>query len=110
DLNESRIRQLFGKLGYRDESTDLWLSYIFADNYLEGPGSLPSSWLEGELPASLGAVEDPRRLQFTGFEGDYFMPRMHFLTLNGQRQLRDGLRLQANAFLRTNDFTQFNDN
>lgn len=110
DLNESRIRQLFGKLGYRDESTDLWLSYIFADNYVEGPGSLPSSWLEGELPASLGAVEDPRRLQFTGFEGDYFMPRMHFLTLNGQRQLRDGLRLQGNAFLRTNDFTQFNDN
>jgi outer membrane receptor protein involved in Fe transport len=77
---------------------------------VEGPGSLPSSWLEGELPASLGNVEDPRRLQFTGFEGDYFVPQIHFLVLNGQRTLGEGTRLQANTFFRSNEFTQFNDN
>lgn len=110
ELNESRLGQLFGKLGYRDESTDAWLSYTYVDNYLEGPGSLPSSWLRGELPPTLRSVRDPRRLQYTGLEGDHFAPRLHFAVLNAARAIGAGTRLQGNAFFRSHEFSQFNDN
>ena len=36
DESPSEIRQLFGKIGWEDDQTDLDLSYIFADNALDG--------------------------------------------------------------------------
>ncbi|MQA92575.1 MAG: TonB-dependent receptor [Gemmatimonas sp.] len=110
DLSRTELHQFFGKVGYRDERTDGWLSYTLADNYVEGPGSLPSSWLQGNLPAELSGTADPRRLQFTGFEGDYFEPRLHFLSGDLGHTLGGSLELRLNVFLRSNRFTQFNDN
>lgn len=110
DLSTSHVRQLFAKAGYRSGATDLWLSYTFADNRLEGPGSLPQSWLEGDLPPELVGTRDPRRLQFTGFEGDWFAPRLHFATLGATHRLAPRTSLQLTAFTRSNRFTQINDN
>ena len=110
DLSRSELSQLYAKLGVDGRRGGAWLSYTFADDYLEGPGSLPSSWLRGELPPELAGTRDPRRLQFTGFEGDRFTPRLHFATLNAERRLGEHGALQLNAFVRANRFTQFNDN
>ena len=97
-------------MGYRGGRNDLWLSYTFADNHVEGPGSLPRSWLEGRLPPELAGTRDPRRLQFTGFQGDWFSPRLHFAVASAQRTLGPRTSLQLNAFARSNRFSQFNDN
>lgn len=110
DLSSNRLRQIFAKAGYRRGGTDLALSYTFADNFIEAPGSLPQSWLQGDLPPELVSTPDPRRLQFTGFEGDWFDPLLHFVVLNGRHDLGGGRELQLNSFLRSNEFTQFNDN
>lgn len=110
ELSESRLRQFYGKAGWRGARSDAWLSYTFADDHVEGPGSLPRSWLRGALPPELGAVEDPRRLQFTGFQGDFFEPTLHFVVLGAARDLGRGGNLQLNGFVRSNRFTQFNDN
>lgn len=110
DLSGTDLRQVFAKAGRRGARSDVWISYTFADSYVEGPGSLPSSWLRGELPAALAGTREPRRLQFTGFQGDWFEPRLHFATLNATRTLGRGTDLQVNGFVRSNRFAQVNDN
>jgi iron complex outermembrane recepter protein len=110
DLSETELRQFFGKIGHRTERTDLSLSYTFADDYVEGPGSLPTTWLEGELPPELLGSENPRRLQYTGGVGDIFTPQLHFINANLRQTLTPVLDLSLNTFLRSNDFTQLNDN
>jgi outer membrane receptor protein involved in Fe transport len=110
DLSAAELRQLFGKLGYSRGGTDAWVSYTFAADRVEGPGSLPSSWLEGRLPPDLTGTADPRRLQFTGFEGDRFEPRLHFGVLNASQALDARTRLQVNGYARSIRFSQFNDN
>ena len=110
DLSETHLRQLFTKAGYRGNNLDVWISYTFVDNYVQGPGSLPRSWLEGELPPELAGTRDPRRLQFTGFQGDWFDPRLHFAVLSAARKLEERTDLQLNSFVRSNRFSQFNDN
>src|SRR5690606_4075867 len=37
-------------------------------------------------------------------------PRLHFAVLNAARAIGAGTRLQGNAFLRSHEFSQFNDN
>lgn len=110
DLNETRLGQLFTKLGWRGDRTRGWVSYTFADDHLEAPGSLPLSWLAGRLPPELAGAPDPRRLQFTGFEGDWFEPRLHFVVANASRDITEVMALEVNAFFRSNRVTQFNDN
>ena len=110
DLSQASLRQVFANAGHRTERTDVWMSYTFADSYVAGPGSLPSSWLRGELPPELAGTPDPRRLQFTGFQGDWFDPRLHFGVLNARTALGRATGLHLNAFLRSNRFSQHNDN
>lgn len=109
--NAAEQVQLFTKVGWRGEKTDLWVSYTFADDSIEGPQALPRSWLRGApLPAEItDPPADRRRLQFTGGNGDYFAPRMHFLNSSLHRQLDERWGVQANAFGRFVDFEQFND-
>lgn len=110
DLSETALLQFFAKAGWRRGGTDLWASYSFADSHVEGPGSLPRSWLRGDLPAALAHTRDPRRLQFTRFQGDWFDPRLHMGVLNVRRALGQRIALHGNAYVRSNRFTQANDN
>lgn len=110
DLSESRVRQLFGKAGHHFERTDVWASYTFADDHIEGPGSLPKSWLRGDLPPELAGSDHPRRLQYTGGKGDIFEPRMHFGVVNVTHRLNPDVTLTMNGFVRSNTITQLNDN
>ncbi len=111
-LESSKELSVFGKLGWRGERTDAWLSYTFEADSLEGPGPVPESWLEGApLPADVTSPPaDRRRLQYTGGRGDAFRARLHFASARVEHDLADHWRLQANTFGRFVDFRQANDN
>ena len=111
-LESAEELSLFGKLGWRGERTDAWVSYTFEADSLEGPGPLPESWIEGgPLPADVTSPpEDRRRLQYTGGVGDAFRPRMHFVNGRVERTVSERWSLHANAFGRFVDFRQANDN
>lgn len=108
DVTGARLIQLFGKLGYRDATTDAWISYSFASDSIEQAGSLPVSWLNGSVPNDFAGVDDPRTINFTG--GDFFSPLLHFVTASYARQLTSRLFGQAQAFFRSNEIEQFNVN
>src|SRR5262249_47160351 len=64
DVSAARLGKVFGKLGVQSGGTDATLSYLYVENRIEQPGSLPLSLLQQE-----------RTLNFTG--GDFFSPRAH---------------------------------
>jgi len=110
-LSSTEERSVFAKVGGRGERTDGWLSYSFASHRLEGPGSLPESWLDGPLPPEITEPPDDRReLQYTGGSGDLFVPHLHFLSGQIERRLAEGWTLQGSAYGRLADFSQSNDN
>jgi outer membrane receptor protein involved in Fe transport len=107
----AQMRHLFAKVGWRGGATDAWISYTLASDSILQAGSLPASWLEdiGAVPPHYrGNHTDPRVINFTG--GDFYGPRLHFLTANLMRRLAGPLSLEANAFLRQNRANQFNAN
>jgi outer membrane receptor protein involved in Fe transport len=84
--NPSRVRQLFGKVGYQDDVTDLDVSTTLADNTLEGTQTLP-----------LSMSANPRQA--------YTFPdrnanRLAFLAAKGSRFLADDVLLGGNAYVR----------
>ncbi|MBM4185042.1 MAG: TonB-dependent receptor [Gemmatimonadetes bacterium] len=111
-LESSQELSLFGKVGWRGERTDAWLSYTFEADSLEGPGPVPESWLlGGPLPPDITSPpSDRRRLQYTGGRGDAFRPRLHFLSARIEHELGERWQLQANVFGRFANFRQANDN
>ena len=84
--NPSRVEQLFGKLGYQTETTDLDLSLTTANNRLEGTQTLPVSFL------------DDRRQAYTF--PDLNKNRMTMLALKGSQFLDKDVLLGGNAYVR----------
>ena len=84
--NPSRVEQLFGKLGYQTETTDLDLSLTTANNRLEGTQTLPESFL------------DDRRQAYTF--PDLNKNRMTMLALKGSQFLAKDILLGGNAYVR----------
>ncbi|MGH8647602.1 MAG: TonB-dependent receptor, partial [Gammaproteobacteria bacterium] len=81
----SEIRQVFGKLGWENATTDLDLNYIFADNALTGNGFAPESLLAEDREAVHTFPDDTDN-------------RMHFINLRASHWLRENLLLAGNAF------------
>lgn len=75
--------------------TDATLSFLYVENRIEQPGSLPLSLLRQE-----------RTLNFTG--GDFFNPRSHLGALNVRQDLGAGFALSLNGFGRMLEAEQFN--
>jgi len=73
DHNPSRIKQLFGKLGYQDDRTDLDLSATLADNALQGTQTLPQSWLDTPKQAYTFPDSNRNRLAFVAVKGSRFL-------------------------------------
>jgi outer membrane receptor protein involved in Fe transport len=96
ERSPSRVQQVFAKTGYQDATTDLDLSFAFADNRLEGSQTLPRSWLN--TPSV-----------------DYSWPdiqtnRLQLFNLKGSRYLTEQLLLGADAYYRFVSSTVFNSN
>jgi iron complex outermembrane recepter protein len=81
DHNPSRVRQGFGKLGYRDGANDITLSMTYANSSLEGNQTLPQSFLSSPLQAYTWP--------------DVQRDEMAFADLNASHRLSDAWSLSA---------------
>jgi outer membrane receptor protein involved in Fe transport len=86
DFGSSRVWQGFGKAGWQTQTTDLHLSYTYADDFLWGDGATPLSMLS--------------YLREQTYTPDYTRNLMHFVNLTGTQILGDHLLLSGNAFYR----------
>ena len=93
--SDAKTAQVFGKLGYQAEETDVALSYQYHNDRIREAGSLPLSVLTVDRTANLTT-------------GDFFAPQLHQLTLNASRRLASGLSLTVNGFFRALEAEQFN--
>ena len=84
--NPSRVRQGFGKLGYRDGINDVTLSMTYANGTLEGNQTLPRSWLSTPLQAYTWP--------------DTQSDDMAFVDLSASHQLGAGWTLSENLYYR----------
>jgi iron complex outermembrane receptor protein len=91
----AKLDKAFGKLGYRGGDTDVWLSFQYANDRIEQPGSLPPD-----------DVRAHRARNFTA--GDFWAPRLYLGTLEGRQAFGDETTLVVNAFARKLDAEQFN--
>jgi outer membrane receptor protein involved in Fe transport len=83
----SDLRQLFAKGGYKTSTTDLELSYIYANNDLVGNALAPESLLARDRRAVYTFPDETDNL-------------MHLVNLRGSQALTDALLLSANGFYR----------
>jgi outer membrane receptor protein involved in Fe transport len=83
----SELRQVFAKVGWETERTDIELNYIYAHNDLVGNGLVPESTLARD-----------RRAVHTF--PDQTKNEMHLVHLRGSQWLTDALLLSASAFHR----------
>jgi outer membrane receptor protein involved in Fe transport len=93
DVSNTRNWQGFGKVGWQTDTTDVHLSYTYADTFMYGDGPTPISMLYY------------RREQT--YTPDYTQNIMNFVNMTGQQKLSDNLVLSGNAFYRyLNTFVQ----
>ncbi|MFC3108369.1 TonB-dependent receptor family protein [Undibacterium arcticum] len=86
DHNASRVKQLFGKVGYQDVDNSLNMSLTAADNELQGSQTIPRSFL------------DNRRQSYTF--PDQNLNRATLWSLSGSHHFNETLQLSANAYHR----------
>jgi outer membrane cobalamin receptor len=86
DISTSRVYQLFGKAGYRTRTTDLHLSYTYADTDLFGNGAIPQSMYD--------------YLKEQSYTPDITQNLLHFVNLTGTQHLTGHLLLSGNAYYR----------
>jgi outer membrane receptor protein involved in Fe transport len=71
--NASRVKRLFGKLGYQDDVSDLDVAVTLADNTLHGTQTLPQSWLDTPKEAYTFPDINDNRLAFITAKGSRFL-------------------------------------
>ncbi len=96
DHDPSRIGQLYGKLGVRDDSNRADVSLTLANTRLEGNQTLPLTWLSDYRTAYSWP--------------DYQSNRLAFLSANASHRFSPDLLLEGNAFHRQLKTFVFNSN
>ncbi|HEX6795666.1 MAG TPA: TonB-dependent receptor, partial [Casimicrobiaceae bacterium] len=96
DHNPSRVKQLFGKVGFQDDKTDLDVTLTLADNKLQGTQTLPLSFLD-----------NPRQAYTFPDEND---DKLAFLAAKGSRFLSENVLLGGNAYYRHYESANFSSN
>ncbi len=71
--NPSRVRQLFGKLGYKHNGTDVELSLSVANNRLEGTQTLPLSFFDNPRQAYTHPDVNTNKLTMLALKGSHFI-------------------------------------
>ncbi|MDX1915148.1 MAG: TonB-dependent receptor [Methylophilus sp.] len=88
DYSPSTVKQIFTKVGWQNETTNIDLSYTGADNHLIGNGLLPSDFIQ-----SLGRESILTRPDVTDNQ-------LSFLNLNWGHYFSDTLQLSGNVYYR----------
>jgi outer membrane receptor protein involved in Fe transport len=86
NISTSEVWQLFGKVGYQTDKTDLDLSYTYADTLLYGNGAIPISMYQ--------------YLHEQSYTPDITHNLLHFVNLTASESLAEHLLLTGNAFYR----------
>lgn len=86
DISTSEVWQVFGKVGWQTDKTDLDLSYTYADTDLFGNGAIPVSMYEYRREQS--------------YTPDLTHNLLHFVNLTASQILAEHLLLTGNAFYR----------
>jgi outer membrane receptor protein involved in Fe transport len=86
DISTSEVWQLFGKVGWQTDKTDLDLSYTYTDTNLFGNGAIPISMYQYRREQS--------------YTPDLTHNLLHFVNLTGSQSLTDHLLLTGNAYYR----------
>lgn len=73
DHNPSRVRQVFGKVGWQDAKTDVDLSLTTADNRLEGTQTLPLSFFDNIRQAYTFPDTNINKLALVTLKGSHFL-------------------------------------
>lgn len=88
NASETDVRQVFGKIGWQNETSKMDLSYTGADNDMIGNGMI-----QGELMQSLGR-------KAINTSPDQTKNTMSFLNFNGSHWINDDIMFSANAYYR----------
>jgi len=82
DISTSQVWQVFAKVGWQTDKTDLDLSYTYADTSLFGNGAIPLSMYEYRREQSYTPDLTHNLLQFVNFTGSQFLTEHLLLTGN----------------------------
>jgi len=96
-FTHSALHQAFGKVGWENETTDLDLSFTFADNKLNGVG-----------PAPLSYLNEDRRAIYTA--PDTVENTLYFFNLKGEHRFSKHFSVAGNAYYRGNTTNSVNSN
>ncbi len=88
DASPSKVRQMFGQLGWRNDATDLSLSLSLADNDLIGNGLVQKEFLRAQGWEAINTKPDQTENQLA------------FLNFNASHWLGDATLLSGNAYYR----------
>ncbi len=94
--SSSDVKQIFGKIGWQDETSDLDLSVALADTMLQGTQAVP-----------LSALNKPSKAYTYP---DSIGNEMAMINLKGSHFLTDDKLVAGNAYYRKNKSTGFNSN
>ena len=95
DESASRLGQFFSKLGWRGNTTDVKLTYAYADNTLKGNGLQEQKFLQRDYAS---VYTKP----------DITDNRSHFLNLAATHDISDSLMLAGNAYYRKINTSTYN--
>ena len=88
DHSPTEVKQLFGKLGWQNETSRLELSYTGADNDMIGNGLIQKELMEEFGRETINTKPDQTK------------NTMSFLNLNGSHWFNDDIQLTANTYYR----------
>lgn len=94
--SRSEVNQIFGKVGWQNDTSDLDLSVVLADTNLEGTQAVPRSLL----------YKPERAYTYPDSIGN----NLSMLNLKGSHFLNDNILVAGNTYYRKNRITGFNSN
>jgi outer membrane receptor protein involved in Fe transport len=96
DASPSKVKQIFSKLGWQNETSRLELSYTGADNNMIGNGLVQEELIEDFGRKTINTSPDQTK------------NTLSFFNLNGSHWLNDATQLTANTYYRKSDRTTLN--
>ena len=99
--NASTIKQLFGKVGWQNDTTDIDVSLSLADNKLEGTQTLPLSFFDNTRQAYTFPDLNTNKMTFLNVKGSHFLTDKVLLGGNLYYRKYENENLSSNV---NNDF------
>lgn len=82
DHSPSQVNQIFSKVGWQNDTSDLDLSVALAHNNLEGVQALPQSWMSTPEEGYTFPDTVENRMQMVNLKGSHFLSDEHLLAGN----------------------------